>query len=79
MGLVSLPCVISYFQTAHHREGKKIGRKRVIRGRLVGGCAQRGMQSEQVQKPTDTRLTYTLMHTQIRTGYICKNLHIAVV
>lgn len=23
LGLVSLPCVISYFQTAHHREGKK--------------------------------------------------------
>lgn len=43
---VSLPCVISYFQTAHHREGKKIRRKRVIRERLVSVCAHKGMQSK---------------------------------
>lgn len=45
LGLVSLPCVISYFQTAHHREKEKNREEeKSLGGGLVSVCAQRGMQ-----------------------------------
>lgn len=71
--LVSLPCVISYFQTAHHWEEQKIGRKRVIRGRLERLCTER--HAELQQASAKAHETHTHSYIQYSTLWVYIHVH----
>lgn len=80
--LVSLPCVISYFQTAHHWEEQKIGRKRVIKGRLERLCTERHAELQQASAKAHETHTfiYTVQYStlwvyiHVHNRHICKSI-----